>query len=407
VRRGEIIKTMTRKQKHAADYDITIIGAGPYGLSAASYLKQAGFSVRAFGEPMAFWAETMPEGMLLRSPRVASTIADPADALTLESYETATNTPPAKPVPLTTFVSYGRWFEQQLGGVVDRRNVNRVAKDNGHFELTLADGAKVSSHRLVVAAGVGAFQAKPTTFSELPAQSVSHCYEGRKVREFAGKRVAVIGAGQSALESAAILSENGADVEVIARLPELRWIGSHPWLHNLGPISAMLYSKHDIGPVGISRLVAYPNLVKRIPQSLRDKIGKRAVRPAGSQWLPPRLTSVRLTMGRAVERAAMNGHGVKLRLNDGSERTVDHVLLGTGYRVDLSRYEFLPASLVSQIRQLDGAPELSSGFTSSIPRLHFIGATAAKSYGPLMRFVTGTEFSSEHLTAHLLKNGNV
>jgi thioredoxin reductase len=392
-------------KKHAADYDITIIGAGPYGLSAASYLKQAGFSVRAFGEPMAFWAETMPEGMLLRSPRVASTIADPRNALTLESYEAATNTAPAKPLPLSTFVSYGRWFEQQLGGAVDRRSVSRVAKNNGFFEMTLADGAKLSSQRVIVAAGVGAFSMKPAIFSELPQQAVSHCYDGRKVREFKDKRVAVIGAGQSALESAAILSENGADVEVIARIPELRWIGSHPWLHNLGPITSMLYSKHDIGPVGISRLVAYPNLVKRIPQSLRDKIGRRAVRAAGSQWLPPRLTSVRLTTGRAIETAAMNGHGVRLRLNDGSERTVDHVLLGTGYRVDLSRYEFLPASLVAQIRRMEGAPALTAGFTSSVPGLHFIGATAAKSYGPLLRFVTGTEFTSQHLTAHLLKNG--
>ena len=44
-----------------------------------------------------------------------------------------------------------------------------------------------------------------------------HCYEGRQVRKFAGKRIAVIGAGQSALEAAALLSEAGAEVEIIVR----------------------------------------------------------------------------------------------------------------------------------------------------------------------------------------------
>ena len=58
-------------------YDVTIIGAGPYGLSAGAFLKSKGLGVRVFGKPMEFWADKMPKGMLLRSPREASTIADP------------------------------------------------------------------------------------------------------------------------------------------------------------------------------------------------------------------------------------------------------------------------------------------------------------------------------------------
>ena len=52
-----------------SDCDIAIVGAGPYGLSAAAHLKAKGFAVRVFGEPMEFWADKMPAGMLLRSPR--------------------------------------------------------------------------------------------------------------------------------------------------------------------------------------------------------------------------------------------------------------------------------------------------------------------------------------------------
>jgi thioredoxin reductase len=108
------------------------------------------------------------------------------------------------------------------------------------FKVRLEDGSVVRSRRMVVAAGIGPFNRKPAVFGELPALQVSHCYEGRKISEFAGKRVAVIGAGQSALESAALLHEAGADVEPIARISALRWIGMHKWLHELGPLTSML-----------------------------------------------------------------------------------------------------------------------------------------------------------------------
>jgi hypothetical protein len=75
--------------------------------------------------------------------------------------------------------------------------------------------------------------------------------------------------------------------------------------------------------------------------------------------------------------------------------------LGTGYRVDVSGYRFLDRSIVSAVRHVDGNPWLSKGFRSSVPGLHFIGATAAKAFGPLLYFVAGTEFASKHLSAHM------
>jgi FAD-dependent urate hydroxylase len=383
------------------DCDIAIVGAGPYGLSAAAHLEAAGFHVRLFGEPMAFWANTMPEGMLLRSPRAASTIADPRVDLTLEAYEAALSIQPAAPVPLSTFVGYGRWFQANLRSELDTRHVRQVTQEGPVFRLTLVDGTDVMSRRVVIAAGVGSFKSTPATFANLPPQRVSHCYEGRPVAEFGGKRVAVVGAGQSALESAALLCEAGAKVEVIARIPVLRWIGGHTWLHHMGPLSSLLYSKHDVGPIGISRLVAYPKIVAHLPLGVRDKIRTRAVRSAGSSWLPPRLVPVKLTTGRKVESAEAVGGDVRLVLDDGTDRRVDHVLLGTGYRVDLSRYDFLAPDVLTHVRQLDGAPVLRSGFASSVPGLHFLGAAAARSFGPLLYFVAGTEFASRELVSYL------
>ena len=382
------------------DFDVAIVGAGPYGLSAAAHLKAKGLGVCVFGEPMEFWDAKMPEGMLLRSPRVASTISDPRSDLTLEVYESATGTKPATRVSRETFVNYGKWFQKQLTSELDKRRVANVRQDGSVFKLTLSDGAEVTSRRVVVAAGVGCFRTMPSQFSDLPLSRASHCYDGLKLSEL-GSRVVVIGAGQSALECAALLNELGASAEVIAKKPRFNWIGMHKRLHELGPISKMLYSKHDIGPIGISRLVAYPNLMRGVPMGLKDKIRKRAVRAAGAPWLIPRLDSVTLTTGRIVTSAKEVGGELQLKLDDGSERRVDHILMGTGYRVDMAKYDFIDADLLNRVQQLDGYPKVASGFSTSVRGLHFIGAPSAKNFGPLMQFVTGTEFSSKELAANI------
>jgi cation diffusion facilitator CzcD-associated flavoprotein CzcO len=384
--------------------DVAVIGAGPYGLSVGSHLKAKGIAACVFGEPMEFWASKMPEGMLLRSPRVASNLSDPDRAFTLEAYEAASKKEPCAPLPLDTFVEYGRWFRHQLGSDLDSRTVLRVDRDHPGFRLTLQDGQEIRSRFVVVAAGIGPFKKKPLVFQSLSPQQAMHCYEGRDVRKFAGKRVAVIGAGQSALESAALLHEAHAQVEVIVRESHVRWIGMHSWLHHMGPLSSLLYSSHDVGPVGISRLVAYPKLVSHVPLKLRDKIRTRAVRAAGSRWLPERLAGVKITTSRAVSQASALGNEVALKLDDRSERRVDHVLLGTGYQVDISKYDFLAPDLIRDVKQFDGYPRLTAGFRCSVPGLHFIGATAARSFGPLLYFVAGTEFASRELVSHILRD---
>lgn len=397
------LRSMKLSGPAQCEIEIAIIGAGPYGLSAAAHLKARGREVLVFGEPMEFWANKMPEGMLLRSPRVASNISDPNHAYSLEAYEASAKISASAPLPLSRFVEYGRWFRHHIGSSLDPRTVARVEQDSVSLQLTLEDGETVRARRVVVATGIGPFRKKPAVFKGLPSGQISHCYEGRDVKRFSGKRVAVIGAGQSSLESAALLHEAGAEVELIVRKDSLRWIGRHKWLHQMGLISRMLYSEHDVGPVGISRLVAYPRLVSYIPLRLRDKIRTRAVKPGGSQWLPARLAGVKVTTGHSVSQARSVGDEVALTLDDGSERRADHVLCGTGYQVDLSRYDFLPTDLVAKVQQFGGYPKLAPGFSCSVPGLHFIGATAARSFGPLLYFVAGTEFASRHLVSQICK----
>jgi len=389
----------------STDSQITILGAGPYGLSAAAYLREAGFDVRVFGQPMSFWHDRMPKGMCLRSNWGASHIADPARKLTLDEYCRETGSHITKPIPVEHFVSYGRWFQQNAVPDLDRREIRDIDTCKGGFKIGLSDNETFTSKRVVIAAGIRTFADRPREFDGTPSSLCSHASEHDDLGRFSGKSVAVIGAGQSALESAALLKEAGAEVEVISRRTSLRWVGLHPRLHSLGPLSKMLYSSRDVGPAGISRLVAAPHLFRRLPRWFQDRTAYRAIRPAVAGWLSARIANVPVSYGLRVVEAIVAGDRLNLRLSDHSERWVDHALLATGYRVDVTRYGFLRPSLIQKLKTVNGFPKLGRGLETSVPGLHILGKPAAWSFGPIVGFVSGTEFASSELVRSLPSNG--
>lgn len=383
--------------------DVAIIGAGPYGLSAAAHLKAAnGLDIRVFGEPMAFWERHMPKLMLLRSPLAGSHLSDPGQDLTLQGYQASTGKAITAPLPLNRFIDYGRWFQSQAVPDADPRKIQRIEKNGSGFRLTAEDGEVWKAQRVIIAAGIVPFAWRPEEFKLAPRELASHSCDHCELSRFSGKKVAVIGGGQSALESAALLHEAGADVEVLVRAPLVRWLWRHKWFHTFKPVARLLYHPADVGQAGLSQIVARPNLFRRLPRSLQDKWAKRAIRPAGAGWLNPRCESVRITTSRFVTSATPNGGRLALTLNDGTARHVDHVLMATGYRVNISQYPFLPSSLLKNVAMVNGYPRLNHRYESSLDGLHFLGAPAAWSFGPLMRFVAGADFASRALTRGVL-----
>jgi thioredoxin reductase len=382
--------------------DVAIMGAGPYGLSASAHLRTInGLDVQTFGEPMAFWQRNMPMGMLLRSGWVASHIADPYESLTLDAYRAENAKHFSSPVPLDSFVGYGLWYQRQAVPDIDQRKITRVESGSGGFRLFFEEGDAVFARRLVVAAGIGSFAWRPPEFLGLPSSLASHTSEHRGFQRFAGKEVLVIGSGQSALESAALLDEAGAEVEIVARAKQIRWLGGliSKTIHNrLGStLSRLLYAPTDVGPAGISQVVARTDLVRALPRPLQDWLRKKSIRPLGARWLVERLREVPINLGRSVVSAAPVGERIKVRLSDGNERTIDHVFLGTGYRVDVSKYDFFAPELAQSISRFQGYPRLREGFETSVPNLHILGAPAVWSFGPLMQFVVGTHYAASAL----------
>jgi FAD-dependent urate hydroxylase len=388
-----------------AHTDVVIIGAGPYGLAASAHLRRAGVEAKVLGDPMSFW-RGMPDGMMLRSNWTATSIADQAGPLTLDAFCTATGSRFTRPVPLARFVEYGTWVQQQIVPDVDRRLVESVESNGSGFHLTLTDGERLHAGRVVVAAGIAPFAVRPDFAAGLPPDLVSHTGEHQDLGRFAGASVFVVGGGQSALESAALLREKGARPEVAVRADHVNWLHGGRYQRMLGRFAPLLYAPTDVGPMGLSRLVAAPGLFRRLPRRIQDRLAYRAIRPAGAAWLADRLQDVPIRLSRTVTAIVPAKGGVRIAFTDGSAQSADHVLLGTGYRVDIARYPFLRPDLAARIEQANGYPLLRPGFESSVPRLHFLGAPAAYSFGPIMRFVSGGWFSGRELTSAIAANGS-
>jgi len=301
-------------------------------------------------------------------------------------------------VPLADFIRYGHWFQQDVAPDVDRRRVDRIEASRSGFRLLLEDGDSQLARRVVLATGLAAYASRPAQFATLPSALVSHTSDHHDLTVFAGKRVCVVGGGQSAIETAALLHEGGAEVEIILRAPAIRWLTRSHWLHNhLGRIRHLLYPPSDVGPPILNQIVAVPDLYRRLPLGLQEWIAYRAIRPAASGWLVPRVDQILITTRRRITMAIPVDDGLLIALDDGAKRRFHHAMLATGFRIDVADHPLLSPDLRPGLRSTGGYPDLDEGFESSLAGLHFLGAPAARSFGPLMRFVSGSGYAARAL----------
>ena len=348
--------------------DVAIVGAGPYGLAAAAHLRAAGVPIRIFGDAMSFWRHNMPTGMLLRSPWIATHIAEPGGRYLLDDYYREAGMTIPKLLPVENFVDYGDWFQRQVAPDLDTRAVTRIEGYEGGFQLTLDDGKTVIAHRVVMATGLLQHEYRPPEFDGLPRELVFHSCEHTSSQPYRGRRVAVIGRGQSACEAAAILHEAGAEVEIICR-GTLVWNADPAERGSLRKtVRALLGDKlippSQVGPFPHNWVNEAPGVIHHFPQDMRE-----------------------------------------LTMDNGTKR-FDHVLCATGYRIDVAKMALFPPSLRDRIKRHNGLPVLSGGFESTVPGLHFIGAAAVGSFGPLLRFIAGAGYAARRLARVAARDGD-
>jgi len=274
--------------------------------------------------------------------------------------------------------------------------VTLLARDGKRFHLDLEGGQSIKADRVIVAAGISSFANIPDFAAHLSPQLVSHSQDHSDFAHFKGKNVVVVGSGQSALESAALLYEAGASVELISRGPVL-WIDRRLYRYT-GPAKRIFYPPSDVGPPGVNWLVSFPLLYRRFSDKARISLDERAVRPAGAPWLRPRVEErICITSNTSIVKTMEHGQEVDLELSDGTTRRVDHIVLGTGYKPNIDALTFIDASLRQDVQEHDGFPLLNEWFESSVEHLYFAGALAGFVFGPLCRFVVGSKVSARQI----------
>jgi len=392
--------------------EVAIVGAGPYGLSVAAHLRKAGVSVRQFGLPMQLWRAFMPEGMFLKSQGFASNLSAPEGTHTLEAYCQATGRPYASygfPVPLDTFVGYGQWFRAELVPDIEEVLVTDVARRDGGFELSLANSEQSRARKVVIAIGVEHFAYVPEPLSALPATVCTHASAHTDLSVFRDREVIVVGAGQSALESAALLHESGAKVTLVARKDKIRWNGTP--LNPVRPLPQRLREPESgLGSGWATWFYSnHPDWFRHLPRSTRVYRARTALGPAGASWLRGRVEGQFPALtGLSVKSAKVDGSRVVLGLagTGGSSRELaaDHVIAGTGYRTDLTRLSFLGSQIRSGLQTVPGTGSSVVGrdYQSSVPGLYVIGPAVAPTMGPVMRFVFGSEHAATTVARQLI-----
>lgn len=399
--------TATAARNAPTTTPIAIIGAGPYGLSIAAHLRARGIEHRIFGVPMETWRTQMPRGMFLKSEGFASSLSDANDSLTLGKFCTERRLPYANvgiPVALQTFSDYGMAFQERYVPNLDARKITQIAPTERRFTLTLEDGTKVIAQRVVVAVGISHYAWLPPELAALPKQYVSHTAAHHKLDAFAGRSVTVIGSGASAVDMAGLLHEAGARTALVARTKALVF-------HNPPNLRPSLYERVRRPRSGLGQgfkslfYSNFPDLFARLPAARRVRTVRTALGPSACYFTKAQIVGkVTTHLGLTIESAAIADERVVLKLRDSQSNVTtvesDHVIAGTGYRVDLSRLDFIPDGLRSQIELLDGSPIVNRNFESSVPGLYFVGVSAATSFGPLLRFAYGARFAAKRLASH-------
>jgi cation diffusion facilitator CzcD-associated flavoprotein CzcO len=357
---------------------------------------------------MQFWSSIAQAGgeRYLKSYCFGTNISAPTSGHTFADYNRPRGLETFEPCSMENFTAYGLWFQQREVPWAEAINVERLDRQAGRFVLTLADGGRCEADRVVMATGLSGFAKLPPQLESLRAKLVTHTSSISSFAAFKGRDVAVIGAGQSALEAAALLFEAGARPQLLVREDSILWQTRVSrerslWRRVRSPIAGL-----GSGPKAWA-LTHFPGAMHNVPDAWRTRFTKTHLPAEGAWWLRNRVEGkfpihLGATLAEGIEtdsRAAL-----KLRVaKDGSEQQilVDHIVAGTGFDVDVDRLAFIDQRLRYAIARLERSPRLNASFETSVPGLYFIGPASAMSFGPLFRFVVGAEYSVRVLSACL------
>lgn len=321
--------------------DLAIIGAGQSGLAAAFEARSAGLSavvLEATDTPAGSWPGYYDSLTLFSPARYSSLPGSPF---------------PGDPDRYPTrdeVVAYLSRYAEQFGDAI--RLGNRVEsvsrRPGGGFVVATASGDELQAGAVIAASGQFGAPHRPALAGlDSFTGTVLHAAEYDAPTRFAGQRVVVVGAGNSAIQIAVELAET-ARTTLATRTP-VSWLAQRPlgrdihwWLGA---------TRFDIAPLA--------RWLERIPASVIDDGHYRAAVTAGRPDRRPMFD--RLDRGDVV-------------WADGSREALDAVILATGYRPHAPYLDGTGAL------DANGAPLHRGGVSTTVPGLGFVGLEFQRSF---------------------------
>lgn len=381
-------------QINPLETDLLIIGAGPFGLALAAQATHDRIEHVIVGKAMEFWRANMPNGMFLRS--ACDWHLDPLGVHTIDAYlqSQGKTAPDVEPLSLAFYLSYVDWFQEQKNIQPIAAYVQRLDCTNEHFVATTRNGNIIQARRVVLAPGFRHFANIPAELQpKLPAGSFRHTVEFVDFSEAANKRYLIIGGRQSAFEWAALLLEAGAAAVHLSHRHASPAFAAADWSW--------------VNPL-VDAIVENPNWFRRLSQTEKDQIahrlwaeGRLKIEP----WLESRLSDkrVKLWPQTELERVENENGNFEVRLTNGENFAVDHIVLATGYKVDITRLPYLAAgNLLDQLETRNGFPVLDDHFETSVPGLFITSMPAGQDFGPFFGFTISVRTSAKLICERLV-----
>lgn len=373
--------------------NLLIVGAGPFGLAVAAQASHDGLEHIIVGKPMEFWRRNMPKGMFLRS--ACDWHLDPLGVHTIESYlQTQGKTPvDVEPLSLDFYLSYCDWFQKQKDIQPVPVYIQKLER-NDHFVATTIEGDVINAQTVVLAPGFKHFAHVPAELkAKLPENRYQHTCDFIDLNNALDKRYLIIGGRQSAFEWAALLLESGASAVYVSHrhaTPDFD-VAEWDWINHL-----------------VDHTVEDPSWFRRLTQAEKDDISHRMWaegRLKLEPWLGPRLKDDRLKLWPHTELESCveqeNGD-LAVTLTNGETFNVDHVVLATGYKVDITQLPYLSAgNILEQLETRNGFPVLDDHFEASIPGLFITSMPAGQDFGPFFGFTVSVRTSAKLICRRL------
>jgi cation diffusion facilitator CzcD-associated flavoprotein CzcO len=355
--------------------DVLVIGAGPAGLATAGSLAQRG----------------MQAGVIESAADVGASWRGHYDRLHLHTLRTWSAMPGMRFAPATPRYPSRQQMVDYLEAYARRfgirphfgQQVVQIRAENGGWSAVTASGKVYGARHLVVATGANRVPRMPAVDGQpLFAGTVLHSQAYRNAAPFAGRRVLVVGLGNSGAEIALDLAQHGVGVALSVRSPQ-----------------NIVYRDVLGVPVHLTAL-----LLSRLPASWGDAVsGLLRDMSVGDlrRWgiRTPALSPMRQVReyGRAplidsgtaacIKRGEIGVHAGIARLlphgaafDDGSEAAFDAVIFATGYQPQLAQlFPDQPLTL-----DADGLPlqEIGAGAHAG---LYFVGFDTHSPEGMLRR----------------------